>query len=242
MIALYAIWVLCAVGLAACVAWERARRRAATRKAEQAEQEARARMMQAAQKKREKQAAQKEARAQRAADAARRAEEAERRKAEKHAAAMQRAEEKHAQRMRHAQELAAIAPPKTAQDAPEEAQAQQAIEAQQAAQSAQQADTVTPEAFAAQHASQTPRKASGVFSGQTVAFTGRLYGLPRAEAIKAVQARGGRAFTGMPAGTTLLVVGTLKGDGNSRKLEKADEWIGQVRKITEAQFLQMLKA
>lgn len=230
--------ILCAV----CYAAERR-----SRKHKQAVQERQAaadreRMMQAAAKKREKEAQQREARAQRAAEAARRAEEAERRKAEKHAAAMQRAEERHAQRMRHAQELAAVQPQKAVQEAPEQAQSQQASEAETDAQSAQQAASVTPEDFAAQHTAPALHKASGVFAGHTVAFTGRLYGLPRAEAIKAVQARGGRAFAGMPAGTTLLVVGTLKGDGNSRKLEKADEWIGQVRKITQAQFMRMLEA
>ena len=214
--AVFVVWLLCFL-------WLKAGASAARRREEEAAREEYARRIKGAEKKREKAAAQKEARAQRAAEAAQRAEDAERRKAEKHAAAMQRAEERHAQRLRHAQELAAIAPPKSAQDAPEEAQAQQTEEApkdaqsaQQAeeapkdAQSAQQAAAITPEAFAAQHASQTPRKASGAFAGQIVAFTGRLYGLPRAEAIKAVQARGGRAFAGMPAGTTLLVVGTLK--------------------------------
>ena len=241
---MFYIQVLTALGVvwAICISIEYKKRKRAKEAQAQQEAEERARKIQGAAKKREKEAAQKEARAQRAAESARRAEEAERRKAEKHAAAMQRAEERHAQRLRHAQELAAIQPQKATQEAPKEAQAQQASEAQQAAQSAQQPAAVTPETFAAQHASPTPRKASGAFAGQTVAFTGRLYGLPRVEAIKAVQARGGRAFAGMPAGTTLLVVGTLKGDGNSRKLEKADEWIGQVRKITEKQFMRMLEA
>lgn len=225
-----------------CFFWNRALKANERERQYRAECEEHSRKMQAAAKKREKEEAQKAARAQRAAESAQRAEEAERRKADKHAAAMQRSEERHAQRMRHAQELAAIQPPKAAQEAPEEAQAQQPSEAQQDAQSAQQPAAVTPESFAAKHASPAPHKARGAFAGHTVAFTGRLYGMPRAEAIKAVQARGGRAFAGMPAGTTLLVVGTLKGDGNSRKLEKADEWIGQVRKITEKQFFQMLEA
>ena len=70
-----------------------------------------------------------------------------------------------------------------------------------------------------------------------VAFTGRLPGMTRAEAIQAVQANGGRAYTKMPAGTTLLVVGDKPG---MCKMDKADEWIGQVRKITAGQFFEML--
>lgn len=233
--ALALVWIVCI----SIECKSRKRKQAAQAKQAAAERE---KIAQAAAKKREKEEAQKAARAQRAAESAQRAEEAERRKAAKHAAAMQRAEERHAQRVRHAKELAALQPPKAAQEAPEEAQAQQPSEAQPDAQSAQQPAAVTPESFAAKHASPAPHKARGAFAGQTVAFTGRLYGMPRAEAIKAVQARGGRAFAGMPVGTTLLIVGTLKGDGNSRKLDKADEWIGQVRKITEKQFFQMLEA
>ncbi len=78
---------------------------------------------------------------------------------------------------------------------------------------------------------------NNAFAGQTVAFTGRLEGMTRAEAIKAVQNNGGKAFETMPAGTTLLVVGRNPG---MKKMDKADEWIGQVRKITEAQFTAML--
>lgn len=78
---------------------------------------------------------------------------------------------------------------------------------------------------------------NNAFAGQTVAFTGKLKSMTRAEAIKAVQDNGGRAFETMPAGTTLLVVGQNPG---MNKMDKADEWIGQVRKITEAQFNAML--
>lgn len=239
---LFEIFVIWAVLMAIIFAWDRFLKAGERERAVAAEQEEREKKFEAAAKKRAQEAEKRAAREQRAAEAARRAEESERRKAEKHAAAMKRAEERHEQRMRHAQELAALQPQEAAQDTPKQEEAQQTSEAQPDAQSAQQAAAVTLEAFAAQHAIQTPRKASGAFAGQVVAFTGRLYGLPRSEAIKAVQARGGRAFAGMPAGTTLLVVGTLKGDGNTRKLEKADEWIGQVRKITEKQFLQMLEA
>lgn len=74
-----------------------------------------------------------------------------------------------------------------------------------------------------------------------VSFTGKLKSFTRAQAAEMVQQAGGKAFTkAMPAGTTLLVVGDTAGN-DTRKLEQADEWIGQVRKITEAQFLAMLK-
>lgn len=78
-----------------------------------------------------------------------------------------------------------------------------------------------------------PFKGNNAFVGEVVAFTGTLDGMTRAEAIKAVEANGGRAFDTMPAGTTILVVGDKPG---MNKLDKADRWIGQVRKITQAQF------
>lgn len=79
---------------------------------------------------------------------------------------------------------------------------------------------------------------NNAFAGQTVAFTGTLPNMTRAEAIAAVTANGGRAYDTMTAGTTLLVVGDKPG---MNKLDKADRWIGQVRKITPAQFDAMLK-
>ena len=81
------------------------------------------------------------------------------------------------------------------------------------------------------------RRGNDAFAGQTVAFTGTLPGMTRREAIAAVQANGGRAFEDMPAGTTMLVVGENPG---MRKLDKADEWITTCRKITPAQFADML--
>ena len=78
------------------------------------------------------------------------------------------------------------------------------------------------------------------FEGQHVAFTGALPGMTRKEAIAAVTERGGRGYYKMPACTTILVVGRIKGDGVTEKHEKADEWIGQVRKITAAEFIAML--
>lgn len=78
-----------------------------------------------------------------------------------------------------------------------------------------------------------PFKGNNIFAGEVVAFTGTLDGMTRAEAIKAVEDNGGRAFETMPAGTTILVVGSNPG---MNKLDKADRWIGQVRKITQEQF------
>ena len=76
------------------------------------------------------------------------------------------------------------------------------------------------------------------FFGQVVSFTGKLQSMKRADAIAAVQAAGGRAYADFPAGTTILVVGTNPGQ---KKQDKYDKWIGQVKKITEAQFMEMLK-
>lgn len=95
--------------------------------------------------------------------------------------------------------------------------------------------SVTLDQFAAAYA-EAPHDAPKPFQGQAVAFTGRL-SMPRREAVEKVRQAGGRAFDkGMPAGTTLLVVGDKPG---MCKMDRADEWIGQVRKITEAQFLEM---
>lgn len=75
------------------------------------------------------------------------------------------------------------------------------------------------------------------FTGHKVAFTGTLKSMPRRIAVEYVRAAGGAAYSTMPAGTTLLVVGENPG---MDKMDKADLWIGQVRKITERQFLDML--
>ena len=108
------------------------------------------------------------------------------------------------------------------------------------------AQAVTLEGFAAAYAQdggpvepvqEAPADAPGPFSGQVVAFTGTLKrsGMTRRQAAEKVRQAGGRAYDReMPAGTTLLVVGDNPGIG---KMDKADRWIGQVRKITEAQFL-----
>lgn len=97
-------------------------------------------------------------------------------------------------------------------------------------------DPVRPETISAPA---LPFKGNNMFAGQIVAFTGTLKDMTRAEAIKAVEANGGKAFDTMPAGTTLLVVGENPG---AAKLDKADQWIGQTRKITQEQFRFMLSA
>ena len=76
------------------------------------------------------------------------------------------------------------------------------------------------------------------FAGQVVSFTGTLKSMRRAQAIEMVKAAGGRAYESMPAGTTLLVIGDTKGR-NTNKMDLAGEWIGQVKRITEKQFLAM---
>jgi len=81
-------------------------------------------------------------------------------------------------------------------------------------------------------------KGNNAFKGHVVAFTGKLPGMTRREAIQAVQDNGGRAYEKMPVGTTLLVVGDKPG---MCKMDKADEWIDQVRKITAEQFFEMLR-
>ena len=130
-----------------------------------------------------------------------------------------------------------------AEEAAGEAQAAPAPEAVQPAPEAPeatQAAPVQPEPEAPQAPAGSPESISynSPFWGQVVSFTGKLQSMKRADAIKAVQAAGGRAYADFPAGTTLLVVGTNPGE---KKQEKYDRWIGQVKKITEAQFITMLK-
>ena len=65
------------------------------------------------------------------------------------------------------------------------------------------------------------------FAGETVAFTGTLPTMERAEAIKATQERGGRAYDRINTTCTLLVVGERAG---MIQLDKADNW--GIKKIT----------
>lgn len=83
------------------------------------------------------------------------------------------------------------------------------------------------------------------FIGQTLAFTGRLSisGWTRAQAIDKVRQAGGEAYDDVYHNrtimTTLLVVGVKPG---MTKMDKADQWIDTVHKITERQFLDMFTA
>ena len=129
----------------------------------------------------------------------------------KHQERLRRMDEVHQKRIQQKQELAALDTPK--EKAPAEKNA-----------------AIRPENDSSPE--------GRTFAGETVAFTGRLPGMTRAEAIKAVQENGGRAFEDMSITTTILVVGERPG---MTKLDKADRWIGQVRKITAAQFLKMLE-
>lgn len=107
------------------------------------------------------------------------------------------------------------------------------------------APAVSPEASApaaAKPAAPAPDNAPKPFAGHVVSFTGKLKSMPRAQAAEMVNKAGGRGCKKeMPVGTTLLVVGDTNGN-DTQKLEKADEWIGQVKKITEEQFLAMFEA
>ncbi len=191
-------------------------------KERQAQQEKAAKVAAAAQKKQEQ--------------AAKRAER-ERRAAEAHALKVARAAElaQIAERELAARKALAAMKQQTQKTEETPAAPSQKAPAQEPAQK-QQEPSLTLDQFSDQNA---PKP----FCGQKVAFTGRLSGMTRAQAIEKVRQAGGQGYEkGMPVGTTLLVVGALKNDGCSQKLDKADEWIGQVRKITEAQFLEMLAA
>lgn len=81
-------------------------------------------------------------------------------------------------------------------------------------------------------------RGNNMFGGEIVAFTGTIPGMTRREAMQAVEANGGRAYSTMPAAATLLVVGEKPG---SEKLELAERRCGQVRKIDAAHFKFMLE-
>lgn len=81
-------------------------------------------------------------------------------------------------------------------------------------------------------------RGNNMFGGEIVAFTGTIPGMTRREAMQAVEANGGKAYSTMPAATTLLVVGEKPG---SEKLELAERRCGQVRRIDDAHFKFMLE-
>lgn len=136
-----------------------------------------------------------------------------------------------------AKEAEAAAQPKRKRGRPRKtpATAQEAPAPVQAAPEPVRSEPIRPETISAP----LPFRGNNAFARQTVAFTGTLEGMTRAEAIRAVESNGGRAFETMPTGTTLLVVGEKPG---ADKLDKAEQRLGQVRKITQAQFMAMLAA
>lgn len=81
-------------------------------------------------------------------------------------------------------------------------------------------------------------RGNNMFGGEIVAFTGTIPGMTRREAMQAIEANGGKAYSTMPAATTLLVVGEKPG---SEKLELAERRCGQVRRIDAAHFKFMLE-
>lgn len=81
-------------------------------------------------------------------------------------------------------------------------------------------------------------RGNNMFGGEIVAFTGTIPGMTRREAMQAVEANGGKAYSTMPAAATLLVVGEKPG---SEKLELAERRCGQVRRIDAAHFKFMLE-
>lgn len=146
----------------------------------------------------------------------------------KHQETLRRREELHQQKMRQLAEL----------------------QAAQAAAAPTQQPEATKETAPSEAAAGAPDPANkqatnpahdGTFAGQTVAFTGTLPNMSRADAVQAVRERGGKAFAKeMPAGTTMLIVGRLQGDGETNKLRRADQYIGQIRKLTAEQFIALI--
>ena len=190
------------------------------------------------------QAAREAARAEKARKAAEKRAEA-KRKADERAAAIQAREaekaRKAAEQLETARQLAELKERELAAERELQALRRERETAEQAAAPAPHAEPVEKAAPAAEpvEAPAARQDAPRPFAGHVVAFTGRLPGMKRAEAIALVERLGGRAYKDMPAGTTLLVVGDKPGMG---KLDKADEWLGQLRKITPAQFMEMVNA
>lgn len=212
----------------------RIRREAAAEAAKVAEKEARERASQA---EAVRMAAEKEA-----AEAARKADAA-RKKAEREAAAeAARAEKKAAREAREAASAARTAEKLEAARLLAEYR-ERALNAARELKALDAGCPAAPAAASAPAPDPAPAPGNGQkpFSGKMVSFTGKLKTMNRNQAAEMVRQAGGKAFTkAMPAGTNLLVVGDTAGE-NTAKLDKADEWIGQVRKITEMQFLAMFE-
>lgn len=221
------------LSLAALIICGTLAKHSAERRAAAAEQAARE--LAAAAKKQQEQeqrrAAQEKAAAKQAA-AEQKRQERERRAAEAHALKVARAAELAElaeRRLQAEKELAALhLQPET----PENHSEQEEQPAQE-----QAAPVLTVEQF-----TQAAAPAPQPFKGHTVAFTGRLAGsgMTHAQAAEKVKQAGGQAFAKeMPSFTTFLVVGENPG---MKKMDKADAWISQVKKLTEEQFLEMLAA
>lgn len=88
----------------------------------------------------------------------------------------------------------------------------------------QRRQAISLDQFAAAHAAPARR---GIFAGETIAFTGTIPNITRAEAIKQTRAAGGQAFPAINTRCTLLVVGENPG---MCQLDRADKW--NTRKIT----------
>lgn len=233
-----------------CTACNHSRQRHAAQAAQAAaERTAAEKKRQQEQERREKEARAEREKAARQEAAAQKKQEAEHKRQERE----QRQAAAHAVKLARAAELAELAERRL------QAEKELAQLRQQAAEQPEQRPQIIPAAPAqaapapAQEAAERPAMsldefaasiAPQPFKGQTVSFTGKLYNqagehVSREKAIALVKSLGGKAYKEMPAGTTLLVVGDNPG---MQKMDKADEWIGQVRKITPAQFWQMAGA
>lgn len=233
-----------------CTACNHSRQRRAAQAAQAAAERAAAeKKHQAEQTRREKEAKKEHEKAARQEAAARKKQEAERKRQERE----QRQAAAHAAKLARAAELAELAERRL------QAEKELAQLRQQAAQQPEQRPQIIPATQAQERPApaEKPAERPGIsldefaariapqpFKGQTVSFTGKLYNpagehISREKAMALVKSLGGKAYKEMPAGTTLLVVGENPG---MQKMDKADEWIGQVRKITPAQFWQMAGA
>lgn len=132
-----------------------------------------------------------------------------------------------ADRLRRRQDTQRAAKPQAPKARPAKTKAKPAAPAQAAPQ-ANAAPAVLPGGL----------RGNNMFGGEIVAFTGTIPGMTRREAMQAVEANGGKAYSTMPAATTLLVVGEKPG---SEKLELAERRCGQVRRIDAAHFKFMLE-
>lgn len=136
-----------------------------------------------------------------------------------------------ADRLRRRQDAQRAAKPQAPKARPAKAQAEAKAKPAAPAQAA-------PQANAAPALLPGGLRGNNMFGGEIVAFTGTIPGMTRREAMQAVEANGGKAYSTMPAAATLLVVGEKPG---SEKLELAERRCGQVRKIDAAHFKFMLE-